>query len=444
MAQIPRKLLDELTEELNAFSLAGRQMVENALARLVPQFEDADGIVPPENVAPLRAAAVEVMEAVCGEMADLSAARTAEFYDAVRRLAGAAGRYSALAESGRIPAATEGAVRALVQRVADTGMTVVFARDLGDRVDYEVKKASGDCIVVNSLGDPSKPRWARIPTGAETCPFCTMLASRGFVYHSAAKAGSKGHYHPSCDCRIVPGFKDMTVEGYDTEVYYRQYVDDLQSGRLNLKTVNGSTSHVMHWGSVEFESVGDISRFLNAAEDVEDLQLRCALVEQEWPKTGLSDKYRRQVAQAMSRKRASLAAERPEVDPGPVYEKPREALEDHERAGIDKLWANGIRPVVKLEDPIAPANIDLEIDGDKWELKCPSGSNKRAIESNLRKAKRQFEKSGTKPVNVVLSCIEYEIDRNELSREVKRQMEAHRIDAVKIIHSDGSIEEIES
>ena len=307
MAQIPRRLLDELTEELNAISSAGRQMVENALARLAPQFEDADGVVPPENVAPLRAAAVEVMDAVCGEMTDLSAARTAEFYDSVRRLAGAAGRYSALAESGRIPAATEGAVRALVQRVADTGMTAVFARELGDRVDYEVKKASGDCIVINSLGDPSKPRWARIPTGAETCPFCIMLASRGFVYHSAEKAGSKGHYHPNCDCRIVPGFKDMEVEGYDTKAYYRQYVDDLQSGKLNLKTVNGSTSHVMHWGSVEFESVGDISRFINASEDVEDLQLRCAVVEEEWPKTGLSDKYRRQVAQVMMRKRSILS-----------------------------------------------------------------------------------------------------------------------------------------
>ena len=303
MAQIPRRLLDELTEELNALSSAGRQMVENALARLAPQFEDSDGVVQPENVAPLRAAAVEVMDAVCGEMTDLSAARTAEFYDSVRKLAGAAGRYSALAESGRIPAATEGAVRALVQRVADTGMTAVFARELGDRVDYEVKKASGDCVVINSLGDPSKPRWARIPTGAETCPFCIMLASRGFVYHSAEKAGSKGHYHPNCDCRIVPGFNDMEVEGYDTKEYYRQYVDDLQSGKLNLKTVNGSTSHVMHWGSVEFESVGDISRFINAATDVEDLQLRCAVVEEEWLKTGLSDKYRRQVAQVMNRRR---------------------------------------------------------------------------------------------------------------------------------------------
>lgn len=403
MAQIPRRLLDELTEELNALSSAGRQMVENALARLVPQFEDSDGVVPPENVAPLRVAAVEVMDAVCGEMTDLSAARTAEFYDNVRRLAGAAGRYSALAESGRIPAATEGAVRALVQRVADTGMTAVFARELGDRVDYEVKKASGDCIVINSLGDPSKPRWARIPTGAETCPFCIMLASRGFVYHSAEKAGSKGHYHPNCDCRIVPGFKDMEVEGYDTKAYYRQYVDDLQSGKLNLKTVNGSTSHVMHWGSVEFESVGDISRFINAAEDVEDLQLRCALVEQEWPKTGLSDKYRRQVAQVMGRKRTVLAVEHPEVDPGPVYEKPREALEEHEKAGVDWLWNGGIRPVVKEEDPEAKANFDLEIEGVLWEMKNVTNSGG-SVGNQLTRARKKFYKYPELDMRAIFTC----------------------------------------
>lgn len=404
MAQIPRRLLVELTEELNALSSAGRQMVENALARLVPQFEDADGVVPPENVAPLRAAAVEVMDAVCGEMTDLSAARTAEFYDSIRRIAGAAGRYSALAESGRIPAATEGAVRALAQRVADTGMTAVFARELGDRVDYEVKKASGDCIVINSLGDPSKPRWARIPTGAETCPFCIMLASRGFVYHSAKKAGSKGHYHPNCDCRIVPGFKDMDVEGHDTKAYYRQYVDDLQSGKLNLKTVNGSTSHVMNWGSVEFESVGDISRFINAAEDVEDLQLRCALVEQEWPKTGLSDKYRRQVAQVMGRKRTALAIEHPEVDPGPVYEKPREALEEHEKAGVDKLWANGVRPVVRAEDPSAEANIDFEIDGDLWEMKNLS-NHASSVSNQVKRARvKWFKLNLHSPMKCVFTC----------------------------------------
>ena len=52
-----------------------------------------------------------------------------------------------------------------------------------------------------------------------------------------------------------------------------------------------------------------------------------------------------------------------------VYQKPRSQLEEHERACIDHLEANGIFPTVLAEDPRAPANIDLMIDGQLWEMK---------------------------------------------------------------------------
>lgn len=317
MAQIPRSLLDGLTDELNALSSAGRQMVENAVARLAPQYAGSDGLIPRENVASFRAAVVEVMDAVCGEMADLSAARTAEFYEQVRKIS-TGQQYEAQALHGRKPGATAGAVRALVQSVVDTGTTERFARDLGDRVDYEVKRSSGECVEENGRRDPADVRYARVPAGAETCAFCTMLASRGFVYHSATTAGADGHYHANCDCRIVPGFDTFyagtsrrmsastTVEGYDPDALYDQYVDDLHTGRLKLKDVNGSTSHVLHWRSEQFESYGDFSRFINEAEDIEDLQLRCAVAEQEWGKTGLSGRYYAQLRQVVGRKRREI------------------------------------------------------------------------------------------------------------------------------------------
>ena len=52
-----------------------------------------------------------------------------------------------------------------------------------------------------------------------------MLASRGFVYRSAASAGELNHYHAHCRCRIVPGFNDASVEGYDPQEWYRRYRD---------------------------------------------------------------------------------------------------------------------------------------------------------------------------------------------------------------------------
>lgn len=209
--QIPRSLLDSLTDEVNALSEAGQQMVLNALA-------NAEW----SSVAELRATMSEVMGMVCSEIADLSAARAAGFYDEVRR-ASVGKRLGALAESGYSSAANDGAVRALVQSVVDTGSTDRFARDLTARVDYEAKRAAGECVERNARRDPLKPKWARVPSDAETCSFCLMLASRGFAYRSEETAGGSGHYHPHCDCRIVPGFDGMEVEGYDPGELYRAW-----------------------------------------------------------------------------------------------------------------------------------------------------------------------------------------------------------------------------
>lgn len=64
-------------------------------------------------------------------------------------------------------------------------------------------------------------RFARVPMGGrETCDFCIMLASRGFVYHTKETAGELKHYHANCACRIVPGFEGDRVDGYDPDYYY--------------------------------------------------------------------------------------------------------------------------------------------------------------------------------------------------------------------------------
>lgn len=71
--------------------------------------------------------------------------------------------------------------------------------------------------------DPSKPRWARVPRGAKTCAFCTMLASRGFAYLSEDTAGRQMQYHHDCDCQIVPSWGEHSLEGYDPDEYLRMY-----------------------------------------------------------------------------------------------------------------------------------------------------------------------------------------------------------------------------
>ncbi len=49
-------------------------------------------------------------------------------------------------------------------------------------------------------------RWAFVPQGTNTCPFCLMLASRGAVYYTEQPG-----YHDSCDCTTICIHEDEDV-----------------------------------------------------------------------------------------------------------------------------------------------------------------------------------------------------------------------------------------
>ncbi len=99
-----------------------------------------------------------------------------------------------------------------------------YLRYLTEVVDRNVKRGGRDTIIANGRRDRRNPRFARVPSGAKTCAFCSMLASRGFVYLSEQTAGALGQYHADCDCEIVPSWDTSPkVEGYDPEVLYEDY-----------------------------------------------------------------------------------------------------------------------------------------------------------------------------------------------------------------------------
>lgn len=82
--------------------------------------------------------------------------------------------------------------------------------------------------------------WARVPTGAETCKFCLLLASRGGVYGSSqiAEFGLSGKkYHGDCDCEpvVVRSPDDYPAE-YDPGALYERYAlarDSAQSDDIH-------------------------------------------------------------------------------------------------------------------------------------------------------------------------------------------------------------------
>ena len=80
-----------------------------------------------------------------------------------------------------------------------------------------------------ATGDPKRTRFARVPTGAETCAWCMLWASRGFIYRSEASAQlTRSHF--KCDCQIVPSWsKKPRIRGYDVSKYEDMYKETIKS-----------------------------------------------------------------------------------------------------------------------------------------------------------------------------------------------------------------------
>lgn len=91
-------------------------------------------------------------------------------------------------------------------------------RRVGNLARDQVKRMANRTMAENCARDGV--RYARVPRGAETCGFCIMLASRGFVYTTPEAAS---HAHDGCDCKVVPGFDGTEVEGYDPDSMYDLY-----------------------------------------------------------------------------------------------------------------------------------------------------------------------------------------------------------------------------
>lgn len=95
-------------------------------------------------------------------------------------------------------------------RQADAAAAVADVVDVLTKASYR--------RTVQHTAQRSGMAWARIPSGPTTCAFCLMLASRGAVYGSAAKAGDGHKYHGHCDCQVVLVRDERDLpEGFDLE-----------------------------------------------------------------------------------------------------------------------------------------------------------------------------------------------------------------------------------
>lgn len=200
-----------------------------------------------------------------------------------------------------------------------------------------------------------KVRYARRVTGATTCDFCLMLASRGPVYGTVEDAGgASNQYHDNCDCVPVP-------------VVGRWVVDD---------SIRGA-----HWEGqnpgYDFEKLYDEEYlpYHHAGDTAEDVMERRRAV-------------RRQAKQAEKQAKNSRTLLR-----GSIQFADNAQVKPHELEAAYKLSASGLNVFFRAIDYTSGVkNPDIEIDGNTWEIKAPKGSSKNTISQQFKRARKQSKR----------------------------------------------------
>lgn len=179
------------------------------------------------TVAEKREAAKLIMEGFVQGYDDVAAEFAAQWYDDLAEREGARLQQAVTVTTYR-PKSVDEVARYQAKKLVKGG-DGASARACGEYARNDAFRSLNETIISNVGRDKDRGvRFARVPTGFETCTFCIMLASRGAVYHTRKSAGEFKHFHRHCDCKVVPGFEDNPdaelVEGVRPEELRDLYV----------------------------------------------------------------------------------------------------------------------------------------------------------------------------------------------------------------------------
>ena len=309
--------------------------VESSVLAWCRSHEDA-------TVAEKREAAKLIMEGFVQGYDDVAAEFAAQWYDR-RAEQGGARLDQAVTMTTYRPDSVDAVARYQAKKLAKGG-DAEFAKACGEFARNDAFKSLNETISANVGRDKDKGvRFARVPTGFETCTFCLMLASRGAVYHTRKTAGEFKHFHRRCDCKVVPSFEDDA----DAEL-------------------------------VEGVRPKELRERYRAIKQIDSME-------------GLTDSDRQELAERALRVEVeSIAGKKL----GSVkYVKSRDSLEGHEKAGIDNLLLNGFDIETVKEDPHAPANLDISMNGELWEMKNLT-NRASSVSNQVKRARIKWFKLG--------------------------------------------------
>lgn len=205
--------------DVDRLAAAQRELVRRAKSDLSRFFSSLDASRPEA----FREALIEIVPRLVREYGDIASVAAAEWYESVRPEAWNGRTVDSFPTAG-----VERGVRYHSGHLFD-GEPAQTLAGLSGAMQRYITYSGRQTIARNVQLDPRRPRFARVPSGPETCAFCGMLASRGFVYYSRQTAGelsaTSDDFHDDCDCQIVAQFDRGAahIEGYDPDGLFDMY-----------------------------------------------------------------------------------------------------------------------------------------------------------------------------------------------------------------------------
>lgn len=206
MQRMTRAELRAYAHDIDAIGDEAARQVE----ALIGAYAEAN---PDATVEDVRDFAISTVGDVARVTCDAASVRACDMYDA--NVGGAAPRAQMVATDAADHVEKEARYQA--RHIVD-GDVSRFSHAMGRFSRDQVHRTANRTVMWNAGRSKGEVRYARVPTGIETCEFCNMLASRGFVYHDERKAGQFAKYHSDCRCAVIPGPRGgIAIDGYSPE-----------------------------------------------------------------------------------------------------------------------------------------------------------------------------------------------------------------------------------
>jgi hypothetical protein len=188
------------------------------------------------------------------------------------------------------------------------------------KADLQGREAERSQLIAYSLHDDEIKGWARVDREPPTCPFCTMLISRGPVYTSAKTAGDRNRFHGGCTCEVVlvteanrTSYRGIEITKAAAQIWKesstgRQGKAVTAEFRRRVEAQNGVTRRAQKGRT---KANADTITQDSAAEDLRAAKVQLDTLSKIRPRNEAQRKYQLRATQAVTKRIAALQKSAP-------------------------------------------------------------------------------------------------------------------------------------